>query len=269
MVGQRLSEPVIDYSKLKSDFKAWLFNRIDKKTAQCYINYLDRYMNGVVIADIDDLIEVCLTVNSGWNWYAKAVRNLINYCIERRLIDKGWAAELKEVLKLKRVGVDTFVPSDEAVKAALEQCKDDRVKMLLRLLLYSGIRITEAIKVLSEFDESRLHFDDGVAWYDIDWSRGNKNAYKAFMPSEFAKQLKRIDITENIVHKNKPNNLKLKHCRNWTINKLVQCGVNEGVIQYMVGHSNGSTLFTNYLEKLHNSIHAYKHALPHLQSILH
>jgi intergrase/recombinase len=50
----------------------------------------------VVIEDTDDLIEISLTVSKGWNWYAKAVRNIINYCVERRIIDKSKAIELKE-----------------------------------------------------------------------------------------------------------------------------------------------------------------------------
>jgi len=269
VVGQRLSEPVlIDYSSLKEDFNKWIHMRVDSKTANCYINYLNKYLDGATIESIDDLIEICLTVNKGWNWFAKAVRNLINYCVERRIISKGWAAELKEILKLKKDGTDTFVPSDESVKEALKVNDDERIKLLLKLLLYSGIRITEAIKLLGEFDPNRLHFNGNVAYYDLDWKRGNKNSFKAFMPIELAKELKRIHLTENIIHKNLKGNLKLKHSRNWFINKMVELGVPESIIQFMIGHGNGTVLKTNYLEKLNNSVKFYKKALPILQNII-
>lgn len=124
------------------------------------------------------------------------------------------------------------------------------------------------MKILNEFDPNRLHFDGEIAYYDLDWIRGNKKAFKAFLPSEFAKQLMRMYISERIIYKNLKGTIKLKWCRNYFINKMVEAGVPESIIKFMVGHSNGSVLMTNYLEKMNNSINFYKKALPTLQSII-
>lgn len=259
----------IDYNSLKPEFEQWLKSRIDIKTAQCYISYLDRYVSNTVIESVDDLVEICLTVTAGWNWWAKAVRNLINYCVERRLIDKGLAVELKEVLKLKKTGFDTYVPSDESVRAVLEQCDRDDYRLVMKIVYYSGVRVTEALKMLAEFDSKRLHFVDGVGYYDLDWERGKKKSFKIFMPAEIAKQLRKTNISESGVYSYFQDlGLPLKYGRNFFIDKMVKAGVQESLIKFMVGHSNGSVLMTNYLEKLNNSIHAYRKALPTLQSIL-
>ena len=45
--------------------------------------------------------------------FAKSVRNLINYSIEKRLISKDWGLELKEVLKIRKM---EQVPSYQAIK---------------------------------------------------------------------------------------------------------------------------------------------------------
>ena len=262
-------QPIINYKAIKSEFEKWLLKRVDRETANKYVRYLDRYLDGAIISDVKDLVKVCDRVSTGWNWFAKAVRNLVNYCIDKRLISKSWGIELKDVLKLKKTGFDTYVPSDEQVKQTLAKCKRQEMRLVMKLVYYSGIRVREALKILNDFDKDKLHIIDEIAYYDIDWERGNKKAFKAFMPAHLAKQLKQIEITEYAVCDYfRRMGLPLKYGRNWFIDKMVKAGVQESLIKFMIGHSNGSVLMTNYLEKLNNSIHAYRKALPLLQSVL-
>ncbi|MEL4306460.1 integrase, partial [Methanococcoides cohabitans] len=260
---------MIDYAATKKDFGKWLFNRIGEPTAKSYISYLDRYLIGIVIEDVDDLIKISSTVHKGWNPYAKSVRNLINYHLEKRLISNSGAIELKNHLKLKKTGTDTFVPSDEAVKSVLNECTNEQIKILMQLIYYSGIRITEAVKIVTEFDSKNLHFFDDVAYYDIDWERGTKKAFKAFMPSNFAKKLTKMNLDKDYARKYIGiKGLPLKYGRNFFIDKCVKVGIQESLIKYMIGHSDGSVLMTNYLEKLNNSIGAYRKVAPVIDGIL-
>ena len=123
----------IDYTSAKEDFEKWVYNRIGKETARAYVRYLDRYLTGVVIEDIDDLINISSKVKKGWNPFAKSIRNLINYSTEKRVISKDWGLELKEVLKIKKNGTDTFVPSDETVRSVLRKCTKEEMKLLMQL----------------------------------------------------------------------------------------------------------------------------------------
>ncbi len=224
-------------------------------------------MSGTVIRNIDDILEIAKHVKS-WNWFARSVRNLINYCMQKGIVTKEQANELKSVLKLKRTGFDIYLPTDTEVKETLAAIKDHRVKILIKLMLYSGCRVIEGIKLLTEFEPNKLHFIDGVAYYDMNWIRHNKRASKLFMPASFAKQLDQIYISERILYKNWTHKMKPKHCRNWFANKLLQLGVTESVIAFMLGHSTRTTLTTHYLELMNNALRGYKKVAPTLQAII-
>jgi intergrase/recombinase len=89
------------------------------------------------------------------------------------------------------------------------------------------------------------------------------------MPAEFAKQLKITEISENYARKYMGlKGLGLKYGRNYFIDKCVKAGIQESLIKYMVGHSNGSVLMTNYLDKLNNSKESYKKVRPALIDVL-
>lgn len=262
-------EDLLDYGGVREGFEKWLLNKISEPTAKCYLAYLDRHVAANKIEEIDDLLQLSSQVDGGWNWYAKAVRNLINYYWEKRLISKEFGIELKETLKLKKNGTDTYVPSDDMVLSTLSKCNSTEMKILMQLVYYSGIRVTEAVKILNEFDSKKLHCEGDVTYYDIDWERGTKKAFKAFMPSEFVNQLYKMELSVEASRRYfRARGLGLKYGRNYFIDKCVKAGIQESLIKYMVGHSNGSVLMTNYLDKLNNSKESYKKVRLNLTEVL-
>ncbi|MBP2030674.1 integrase/recombinase [Methanohalophilus levihalophilus] len=258
---------VLNYTFEREKFTRWIHGRVSEGTAKCYVKYLDQHLRGTEISDIDSLLDVSMGVDKGWNWYAKAVRNLINYYVEKRMISAYFAAELKNTLKIRKCGTDTYVPSDELVCNVFQRTTDEEMQYLIQLVYYSGIRIVEAVKVLTEFDPKKMHYENGIAYYDIDWERGQKKAFKAFMPEAFARQLYKmyIDIEASRIYFRR-RGLGLKYGRNFFIDKCVKAGIQESFIKYMVGHSNGSVLMTNYLDKLNNCILNYGKVVPYIDS---
>lgn len=188
--------------------------------------------------------------------------------MQKGLVTKEQANELKSVLKLKKTGFDVYLPTDVDVKETLAAIEDPRVKLLIKLLLYSGCRVTEGIKLLTEFDPNKLHTNDSISYYDMDWIRHNKRANKVFMPASFANQLERTYVSERILYKHWTHKMKPKHTRNWFANKLLQLGVTESTIEFLLGHSTRTTLTTHYIELMNNAIQEYKRALPTLKSII-
>ncbi|AKB85995.1 integrase [Methanococcoides methylutens] len=235
-----------------------------------YIRYTDRYLTDVPLRDRRDIANISSTVDKGWNNYAKATRNFINFLEDQDLITSQQATDWKKPLKLKKTNQDTWTPSIDAVKNVLKSADNPTYRQFMELLLYSGIRIVEGIHIIQNFDTTKLHFEGDVAYYDIDWKRGKKNANKAFMPAEFAKTLHRVpDISINAVKKYfKVRGMGLKYCRNFFTNKCVKAGISESLIEYMIGHTDGSVLMTNYLDKLNNSLVAYDKVSPTLQEII-
>ncbi len=62
--------------------------------------------------------------------------------------------------------------------------------------------------------------------------------------------------------------LGLKYGHNYFIDKCVKVGIQESLIKYMIGHSNGSVLMTNYLDKLSNSTVSYNKVMPVLREVM-
>jgi intergrase/recombinase len=244
--------------------------RMSNKTADDYIRYMDKYLSDVIILDRLDIADISMTVKHGWNWYAKSVRNYINFLEDKGLISVIQAHDLKQPLKLKRPGQDTWVPPTETINYALKTCENDMNLMIFKILLYSGIRETEAKRMIETFEDRKLHIKGDVAYYDIDWSRGSKNANKAFMPADFARTLRHEDnINLPAIQKYfQRTGLPLKYCRNFFIDQCVQAEIHESLIQYMIGHVGGSVLMTNYLDKLNNSIKSYPKVMPNLRDII-
>lgn len=89
------------------------------------------------------------------------------------------------------------------------------------------------------------------------------------MPTEFAKQLKITEISENYARKYiRLNGLSLKCGRNYFIDKCVKAGIQESLIKYIIGHYNGSVLMTNYLDKLNNLTVSYRKVVPVLREVM-
>lgn len=58
------------------------------------------------------------------------------------------------------------------MKEWAERVKGSRVELLFRLLLESGIRFTEAIKVLNEYNPQNDTCENNICIYTLNWSRG-------------------------------------------------------------------------------------------------
>ena len=137
-------------------------------------------------------------------------------------------------------------------------------------MAYSGIRLTEAIYLLETFDPNKLHFIDGIAYYDLEWDRGTKKSFKAFMPAEFAKRLRKIELTRHRITINlrRIGGVRPKHLRNWQANKLVRARIQESVINFIQGRSPNTVFAAHYLAKVNEAIAAYKEVVEDLRVVL-
>jgi intergrase/recombinase len=208
-------------------------------------------------------------VESGYNHFVKGLRNLIKFLEKKGKIPKGFAEELKELLKVRRTGTDTYVPPDDLLRKTLAKIDREEYEILFKLLGYSGIRIREAIYLLESFDPNKLHFVDGIAYYDLEWERGTKKSFKAFMPTEFAKKLRKIGLNKHSISSYiVKRGVRPKHLRNWQANKLVRARIQESVINFIQGRSPNTVFATHYLAKVNEAIAAYKEVVEDLKAVL-
>jgi intergrase/recombinase len=240
------------YQKNKHTFIKWLFNRIDEYTATRYIRYLDRYLSEAKVSSVKDMQELLLTIESGRNWFIKAVRNLLNFAEEREDFSLEYITKLRKVLKIKPAGVREIFISDEELIEAYDKVKDS-LKPFFKLLVYSGIRLSHAVSMVRSFDRVNLVVKDNIARYPINWlSKGKKRGYWAYMPKEFAKELEGLAVYEHYDSYGKGirfGRVSAVTIRKWHLNKLIELGVPESIADFIQGRASLTVGSTHYLNK--------------------
>ena len=208
-------------------------------------------------------------VSSGKDKVSKSIRALLNFLLDKEFISEEDAVYLKKPLKLMKSNPDVWVPSTDSVQHVINNCLDPDCLLFFKLLLYSGIRVTEAHRIFENFNKKKMHIVESIAYYDIDWTRGKKKSNKAFMPKELAQNMRHMEVDPEQLRKSfYRKQFALKYCRKFFVNFCSKEGVPDSVIEYMIGHSGGSTLAINYLHKHQRAIDWYSKISPKLQNII-
>jgi len=246
---------VINYRNLRGNFVKWLNSRVSKDYARQLITYLDRFV-GESIRGSEDVIEILERSTSKKNMVL-GLRNLVNYCEERGVISPLKADELRRVLKCVKTRVDAYVPSDEEVRSALRKFEGD-YKLVFRLLAFSGLRVREAIRMLSEFDERRLMVSGNAAKYPLFSEKGSKRAFFAYMPRGFLKELKKVNLSDEGVRQYfHRRGLPPKYLRKWQYNFMILNNVPESVADFIQGRAATSVGSLHYLSRVKQADHWY------------
>jgi len=99
--------------------------------------------------------ELLMNIKSGRNWFIKAVRILLNYAEEREDLSLDFIAKLRKVLKVRQAGVrEVFITTEELIE--VYNSLKDEFKPAFKLLVYSGIRLSYAFELLTNFDSINL-----------------------------------------------------------------------------------------------------------------
>ena len=190
------SEFKIEYYPLRNDFRKWL-SKYSKDYIKTVLSYLDRYLTNRVIKNQKDILELINSVDRGKRQLCYSLRVFFNFLEEFDLIDKEFLNKLRKVVKIPRTNSDNYIPSDEEVIEAYKRIENEETKIIFKLLAFSGIRISEASKLLSEFDRSKLMINGNIAKYSLSMFRETKNVFYAYMPKNFALELRKIKITKH------------------------------------------------------------------------
>ena len=193
---------IIDYFAVKDDFQAWLKNRgINwEHYGKKLIPYLEKFSRPIrepmdvvrMFKDLENETQKRHLVNG--------LRNLFNFYEAQGLADKQWLDLLRSNLPKTSVGVDMRVPSEteivKSLKSLAEKDKSRRFFAFYNLLLDSGLRLTEAVKLYNalKFNKVELEKHNGFHIAPLGYFRGTKLAYFGFI-TEFT--LRTIKEAEN------------------------------------------------------------------------
>ncbi len=121
------------------------------------------------------------------------------------------------------------------------------------MLVYSGIRLSQAVEMLANFDVQNLIVieEKGIARYPIiSTSKGNKRGFFAYMPADFAKKLRKIEISysraKDLI---KHERVSANTIRKWHYNFLIMHGVPPEVADFIQGRRPANVGAMHYLAK--------------------
>ncbi|MEM4670928.1 MAG: integrase [Desulfurococcaceae archaeon] len=151
-------------------------------------------------------------------------------------------------IKTKRSGVDLYVPSDEEVLNALKTAcsSSESLCWVYKLLVYSGLRLSEACKLLREQEDGKWIKADGFWKYPLAWKRGSKQVFYAYT----LEKPPRLSISEKWVSNwaAKSSVLNPKYVRKWVAMKMLSLGISEEVVNFIQGRIPQSVLAKHYLK---------------------
>jgi len=159
--------------------------QLDKRTITDYMRYLKKLDNKVINYDL--YLEI-----SNNKWLVKTIRLYLDYLYKRGEISWEDYQKMKSIFKVKKNnGFNNHKVDPEDL---VEVLYDERLKepelLVFELLLYSGIRFSEVIKLVNEFNESRLECFDGFCRYSMFWIRGRKRCDYVYLPVKLVRKLR-------------------------------------------------------------------------------
>ena len=192
--------------------------KVSRETCKQYVNYLRKQLDANNKASI-----------LAWKKYYK------------------WKGDIEKwkAVKTKKSGVDLKVPSVDQMRQWAEKVKGTRVELLFRLLLESGVRFTEAIKVLNEYNPQNDICENNICIYTLNWQRGSKRVFYVFHVSP----LQRQNITYNYAKKiMRELDIAPKYIRKFVATKMLELNIPGEIVDFIEGRTPGNILTKHYLD---------------------
>ena len=156
--------------------------------------------------------------------------------------------DLWKQIKVKKSGVDLYIPSDKDVLTALEKAcsSSEELCWIYKLLVYSGLRLEEVVRVLNEAEQSRWIQYNIYYKYPLAWKRGSKQAFYCYSLEKPPTMLVSAKWVSNWASKNKI--LSPKYIRKWVATKMLGLGIPEEIVNFIQGRIPQEILSKHYLK---------------------
>jgi intergrase/recombinase len=231
-----------------------------------YKSDIMRYLKPIENKEIHELSELREIVSSSSSsMVLTVIRAYINFLLENEIINEETAIYFRKALPTRKTNPDNYVPTDMDVKKAYESIANEKDRLLFQILAFSGIRITELVKMLREFDKSKLITDDKISKYSLNYNRGNKRSQYVYMPTELAMKLHRFYIHKDTVLSSlRKYGIAPKYLRKWFYNFLIMNNVPESVGDFIEGRAPESVGSMHYLSRVKQADYWYRSILAYV-----
>jgi len=170
----------LNWHENEADFLKWLETKnYSKVYVQTILSYLRRFIG--VLSRPMDIINAFHGLTSGQQHNLdRAVRAVLNF-YEEMGIDEFYLKSFRKAIPSVSVGVDLKIPEEMEILDSLMKIPRAplKYKALWNLLLDSGLRITEAVRLINNFKGATQI--NGAARCELGYFRGSKLAYFGYM----------------------------------------------------------------------------------------
>jgi intergrase/recombinase len=230
---------LIDYQKHRAGFLCFLESKkFTSRYPKDLVTYLDRYVE--VIADPTDILKICSELTSGQQKnLSRGLRNLFNY-LEIAGFDPAYLDRLRKALPKDRDGYDLKIPTEEEILDSLKRLREIPAKyaVLYDVLLDSGLRLVEAIRLIRSFDGADTV--NGFYRCQLGMFRGSKQAYYGHLTKHTRSLLSNANGEElkagNASHYyQKYGFVNPKYLRKFAFDKMIELEIPESVADFIQG----------------------------------
>ena len=229
------------WADLRQGFRQYLDSQSYSST---YITDILRYLDWhfKVINYPQDVIGIFSKVKKGRRNLWLGFRVLFNY-LEALGYD-DWVVNIlrKSLPKANCTGIDLKVPDEPEIVRSLSSIKNATLKYwaLYNLLVDSGLRLVEALKVISEFEADKVATVNGFYRVEIGAFRGNKQAFYGYFTEYTFKLLNQVSEKAfrpgTAAHRcRKHKAIAPKYLRKFAFDKMVELEVPESVADFIEG----------------------------------
>ena len=236
--GSSAREAEVTWAAIRGDFIAYIQSKnCDARYQADMLHYLDKHVT--VIREPMDVVRLFAEVKGGRRHLWLGLRNVFNY-LEIAGFDATYLNRLRNALPKVKCGIDLNVPAEEDILDSLRRLKGIPVKysVLYDLLLDSGLRLVEAVKVICESDDAERF--NGFYRCEVGMFRGSKQAYYAHF-TEHTQSLLHKANGEDLTARNashyfdKYGFINPKYLRKFAFDKMIELEVPESVADFIQG----------------------------------
>ncbi len=243
---------------------------VQKEFSESYKSEIATYLKPLENRDVSSVTELReIIASSSSNMVLTVTRAYINFLLDHEIISDETAIYFRKALPSRKTKVDGYVPTDQDVRNAYQKIKKEKDRILFEILAFSGIRTTELVKMLKEFDTSRLIKKGKISKYPLNFNRGNKRSQYVYMPSDLSLKLHRFYINKDTVSREiRQYGVAPKYLRKWFYNFLIMNNVPESVADFIEGRAPESVGSMHYLSKVKQADYWYGPVVPCIRELL-
>ena len=190
--------------------------------------------------------------------------SILAYRLALHFINVKYGVEVSrflEKLKTKQSTPDLRIPDYNDVLKTYEKIRmlgNDKLLLFFKLLLATGLRQTEICLLLSDLERLySMDYEDFVV-YRIQWLRGNKKVFYAFIPKYIELKRMTLNNTYYTCMAKRHNLVAAKYIRKFVATKMFELGLSAEIIDFIQGRTPRSILIRHYLNLLPTATKEYK-----------